>query len=301
VAVEAMIASLIPRDGRLLVLENGAYGERMADIAGLHGIPVRRVAAAWGEPVPLSRVREALATGEPVTHVAVVQHETSTGRLNPVEELAGLCRERGAELLVDAVSSFGAEELALDAWGIGACAGTAGKCLHAIPGLCFALVRRSALDATCSPPRSLYLDLARHHREQDASSTAFTPAVQAFHALAEALREHAEQGGWRARHRRYAELAERIARDLAALGVEPYLAAGDSSVVLRSYRLPPGMGYERLHDELKKRGFVIYAGQGELRRSLFRISTLGEISDADVERLSGALREILQGQGRAGT
>jgi 2-aminoethylphosphonate-pyruvate transaminase len=289
-AVEAMVASLVPSAGRLLSIENGVYGERISALAAFHGIALTRLQLAWGEEIPLARVGLALEQG--ATHVAVVHHETTTGRLNALAPLAALCRRAGAALLVDAVSSFGAEELDFEAWGLAACAGTANKCLHGAPGVGFVVARRSALAGACAPPRSLYLDLARYFAEQERGGTPFTPAVPAFHALAEALRELAEQGGWRQRAQRYRRLGERVRRGLAGLGIDPYLEPGASSLVLRSYWLPDGLAYEELHAELKKRGFVIYAGQGRLQADLFRISTMGEIGEDDVERLLAAFAEI---------
>jgi 2-aminoethylphosphonate-pyruvate transaminase len=217
--------------------------------------------------------------------------------LNRLDRLAEICRRFRAELLIDGVSSFGAEPIDLEGWNAAAVAATAGKCLHAIPGLAFVVARRDALGRHCRPPRSLYLDLAVHGEAQDRSETSFTPGVVAFHALARALDELAEQGGWRERRARYAELAQRIARGLAGLGVEPWLVASESSAVLRSYRLPAGLRYDVLHDELKKRGFVIYAGQGSLAGELFRISTMGEILDEDVTRLLAAFSEIVRRTG----
>jgi 2-aminoethylphosphonate-pyruvate transaminase len=291
-ALEAMITSLVPADGRLLVLANGVYGERMAEVARIHRIACSVVGAEWGAPIDLAAAERALAAEPGIGHVAVVHHETTTGRLNDLTRLGALCRARGAGLLVDAVSSFGAERLELDAWGVAAACATSNKCLHGVPGVAFVIARRSALAAAGAPSRTLYLDLARHVREQDAGSTAFTPAVPAFHALREALAELAEEGGWAARGARYGKLAERVRGGLAELGIEPHLPPGVSSVVLRSYGLPEGTTYEALHAGLKARGFVIYAGQQCLRQQLFRISTMGEIGEADVERLLAAFREI---------
>ncbi len=299
-AVEAMVASLVPAEGGLLVLANGIYGERIESIARAHGIRHASVRVAWGHPCSSDDLARALAAQGGVTHVAVVHHETTTGRLNELAPLAEVCRRAGAELLVDAVSSFGAEELDFDAE-VAAVAGTSNKCLHSIPGLAFAIARRSALTRGCAPPRTLSLDLVQHHAEQERSSTAFTPPIPAFYALCEALRELAESGGRRARRARYLALAERVAQGLAELGIEPYLEAAVSSVVLRSYRLPLGMSYDSLHDELKKRGFIIYAGQGSLSRELFRISTMGEITDQDIERLLRAFAEIVRTERRRST
>lgn len=298
-AVEATIASLVPAEGCLLVLANGVYGERIESMACVHGIQHYSVRAEWGGACSREDLLRALGAHPDVTHVAVVHHETTTGRLNDLAPLAEVCRRRGVELLVDAVSSFGAEALDFDGLRLAAVAGTSNKCLHAIPGLAFAIVRRSALAHGCAPPRTLSLDLLAHHAEQERASTSFTPPIPAFYALCEALRELAESGGRPARQARYRALAERVAGGLAALGIEPYLDGAFSSVVLRSYRLPPGLAYDTLHDELKKRGFVIYAGQGGLGSELFRISTMGEIGDEDIDRLLRAFAEIVRSERRS--
>jgi len=290
-AVEAMLASLVPSVGRLLVLENGVYGERMSEIARRHGIAVTPLHFEAGAEIQLDAVRRALTSGGGFTHVAVVHHETTTGRLNSLAPLGTLCRERGVALLVDAVSSYGAERLDLDGWGIAACAATAHKCLHGALGISFVVVRRDAIERGAEPPRTLYLDLRTWLREQDRGGTPFTPIVPAFQALREALDEHAEAGGWRARGERYGALAERIRAGLAELGIAPWLAPEASSVVLRSYRLPDQITYDSLHDELKKRGFVIYSGQAPLRDQIFRVSTMGEIADRDIDRFLAAFGE----------
>jgi 2-aminoethylphosphonate-pyruvate transaminase len=129
---------------------------------------------------------------------------------------------------------------------------------------------------------------------QDRRDTPFTPAVQAHYALVEALREHAEEGGWPARHQRYAALAELVRTGLATLGITTVLPPEESSVVLRSYQMPASTSYASLHDGLKARGFVIYAGQGSLAARLFRISTMGDLSAADIDRLLACCRELLR-------
>ena len=300
-AVEAMLTSLVPSSARILVLENGAYGERMTAIARAHRIPLLRICAPWDGALDAAEVDAVLERAPDVTHVAVVHHETTTGRLNDLTELAAVCRARGAALLVDAVSSFGAESLPLEEGAIAACAATSNKCLHGAPGVSFVVADRAALERGPIPPRGVYLDLRNHCRMQDERSTAFTPAIPALYALDVALAEHRAAGGWSARHQRYRELAERIARELAKLGVDPFVAAAEASVVLRSYRLPRGGSYARLHDALRARGFVIYAGQGHLAGSIFRISTMGELADADLDRLIDAFRELARAKGGAST
>lgn len=291
-ALEAMLASLVPASGELLVVANGVYGERAAEIARRHRLPVKTSAHPWEAAVDLEAVERHLASAPPPTHVLVVHHETTTGRLNDLAAIGALCRELGAELLVDAVSSFGAEALDFEGWGITACAGSANKCLHGAPGAAFVVTRRAALPPPQAVASSLYLDLGAYCRAQDAGDCLFTPAVPIFYALAEALREHAEGGGWRARRRRYESLAREAAQGLAALGIEPLLPQAASSVVLRAYRLPTRLSYASLHHGLKARGFVIYAGQGRLAQEIFRIATMGEITATDIQALLVALEEL---------
>jgi 2-aminoethylphosphonate-pyruvate transaminase len=276
-AVESMMAALVPADGRLLNLENGVYGERVAQMCAQYGIAHERVIGSWLEPIDLSAV-----AGD-FTHVAVVHHETTTGRLNDLKPVLNLCRERGFGLLVDGVSSFGAENIDFNDECLHAVAATANKCLHGVPGVSFVIARRTALAKAAS--RTYYLDLGRLARMQDQRNTPFTPAVHACHALVEALREFADEGGRTTRYARYAALAEQVRAGLADLGIHPVIAPEQSSVVLRSYYLPPQASYSKLHDTLKAQGFVIYAGQGDLFKMLFRISTMGAVTSADMNRL----------------
>ncbi|KWH52142.1 2-aminoethylphosphonate aminotransferase [Burkholderia cepacia] len=281
-AVESMIAALVPRDGKLLVIENGVYGERITQIATQYGIAHDVLKHEWMQAPDLAQIAARLDKGG-YSHVAVIHHETTTGRLNDLGAIAGVCRSRGVKMLVDGVSSFGAEAIDFAGGDIDAVAATANKCLHGVPGAAFVIVRRSALAKAAS--RTYYLDLGRLAKLQDQRNTPFTPSVHAYYALVEALREFDEAGGWRARHAHYKALADQAQAGLAARGMPLVLPEGESSVVLRAYRLPQGVTYETLHDGLKARGFVIYAGQGGLSKELFRISTMGAIQAADVDRL----------------
>jgi 2-aminoethylphosphonate-pyruvate transaminase len=286
-AVESMMAALVPSKGRLLNLENGVYGDRIAQMCAQYGIAHERVIGSWMEPLDLdgiaARLDAAARQGAAFTHMAVVHHETTTGRLNDLRPVSALCQARGLRLLVDAVSSFGAERIDFSNGSLTAVAATANKCLHGVPGVSFVITRRAALAEAAS--RTYYLDLGRLARLQDQRNTPFTPAVHAYYALVEALREFADEGGRASRYERYAALAEQVRAGLAALGIESVIAPAESSVVLRSYRLPAGLTYTKLHDRLKGEGFVIYAGQGDLSSVLFRISTMGCVSSADMSRL----------------
>ena len=228
-----------------------------------------------------------------VTHVAAVHNETTTGRLNDIDTLLRLCERHGAGVLLDAVSSFGAEAIDFRQRSLLAVAATANKCLHGVPGIAFVLAERSLFRDGRSHANTLYLDLYRYEREQRSGFSPFTPAVHACFALHEALLELEEAGGWQARRRRYRHLSTTIRDRLAAMGIQRLLDEEDYSSMISSFLLPEGYSYPRLHDRLREAGFVIYAGQGDLSRTIFRIANMGDIHDEDVDRLLAAFERLL--------
>lgn len=305
-AVEAMLVSFAPVDHRTLVLANGVYGERMGRMLAAHRRPFELLNNGWTAPLDLPAVEARLAGNPDISHVAVVQHETTTGRLNDLAALGRLCKARQVTLLLDAVSSFGAEELAGEDWNVGALAGAANKCLHGVPGLAFVLAPVRAWEplsaAGSDATDSVYLHLGRYYQDQHGGGySPFTLPVQLAFALDAALDEFAEAGGWKARGRAYRERASRVRKTLAAAGVPALLPPAECSAALCAYRLPDGLTYAALHDALKAEGFIIYAGQGALAREIFRIAHMGDIRPADLDRLCALLPGILAGQqGSAG-
>lgn len=288
-AVEAMLCSLVPHEAGLATVENGVYGERMTRIARAHRIECHPVPHPWTEPPSSAALAATLAAHPRCTRVGLIHHETTTGRLNDVAAFAATAG--GVPLLLDAVSSFGGERLEFEGWNLGACAATANKSLHGVPGTAFVIARRELLEDT---GRTVYLNLVDYCRAQDAGTTPFTQSVQTFYALDEALNELLEEGGWQARHAEYQRRMRTVREHLIGLGVEPLLPDGVSSCVLNAFRLPAGVPYAQLHDGLKAAGFIIYAGQGELARTLFRVSTMGAISGNDLERLLVAFDRLLR-------
>ncbi|MBW7931648.1 MAG: 2-aminoethylphosphonate aminotransferase [Gammaproteobacteria bacterium] len=298
-AVEGMLASFAPRRRTTLVLANGVYGERMARMLAAHGRPHRVLAHDWLAPPDIARLEAELACDADISHVAVVHHETTTGRLNDLEVIGQACKAWGVQLLLDGVSSFGAEYIAGRDWNLAAVAATANKCLHGVPGLSFVVGRRDLWRKPGAAAGSLYLDLRAYHAAQHGDGfSPFTQAVQVAFALDAALDEHAAEGGWSARRERYRARAERISATLQEQGVGTLLAPAEFGSVLWSYRLPGRLGYAALHDALKARGFVIYAGQGRLAADIFRIAHMGDIRPVDLERLCQSLHELLGGRGR---
>jgi 2-aminoethylphosphonate-pyruvate transaminase len=293
-AVEAMLASFAPDDGSTLVVANGVYGERMTRILAAHRKPHELLQLPWTAPLDMDAVLRMLDQHPDITHVATVHHETTTGRLNDINTLGALCCERNLPMLLDAVSSFGAERIDPTGWNLEAVAGTANKCLHGVPGLSFVIGRHRIFSRP--PPRvgSVYLDLYGYYAGQHGDGfSPFTQSVQVAFALREALAELQDAGGWQARRESYRQRAARVHAELASLNVNSVLSDNEVSCVLRSYFLPEGLPYAPLHDDLKAQGFVIYAGQGELAERIFRLAYMGDIRQADLDALCSALQSAI--------
>lgn len=292
-SVEAMLATFAHDMEKTLVVANGVYGERMARMLAVHDKPHVVVQSEWSHPMDLEEVRRHLETDRNIGFVVAVHHETTTGRLNDIAALGKLCHEFGVRLLIDAVSSFGAEYIAADDWNIAAIAGTANKCLHGVPGLSFVLARNELWADQANTVRSVYLDLRLYYQSQhEQGYSPFTQAVQVAFALNEALSELQEEGGWQKRRSVYRARAEKIYRALASAGIETVLPSEEYSCVLRSYQLPATVDYGEAHDQLKFDGFVIYAGQGQFASTMFRIANMGAIGQSDLERLCAHLIDV---------
>lgn len=294
-AMEAMMSSLVPAHGKVLIIENGVYGERLTKIAEIHDIDHVVLQHEWGQEIDLKKLEDELRYHQELSHVAVVHHETTTGRLNDIDAIAKLCQQHGnVPLLLDAVSSFGAEEIKFNEWNIAGCAATANKCLHGVPGTSFVITNKNAIEQmSATPARTLYLDLISYFKAQEVNGTPFTQSIQTFYALAEALDELSDQGGWQQRQQNYWQRMDIIRDGLNTLGIKACLERKETSCVLNSFNLPNGISYELLHDKLKAAGFVIYAGQGGFANALFRISCMGEITEDDVKRLVQEIEKII--------
>ncbi|MGI8476851.1 MAG: pyridoxal-phosphate-dependent aminotransferase family protein [Thermomicrobiales bacterium] len=283
-AMEAMTGAAARPGRKLLVCQNGIYGERIATISRRLGTEVVLVEAAPFQPIDPADVAAALDANPDVDAVAVIHHETTTGLLNPVEAIAAEADKRGVLVLCDAISSLGAEDLDLGAGTIDFVASTSNKCLHGLPGAAFVLVSpRGQRRIDEVPPRSLYFDLPNYLNAQGKRTVPFTPAIPALYSLDAALDELLDEGvGHRREH--YQARMDFLDRELAALGLEPRVAPAHRSRSVRSLPLPEGMSYEELHDAAKAEGYVIYAGLGDSAKTSFRVCALGALK---IEALQG--------------
>lgn len=295
--IESVVGSVIPRDGKLLVAVNGAYGRRMAEMGERLGIPVVRYAVPENQPVDAAYIADALAADGLISHVGVIHCETTTGLLNPVAEIGRVVHDAGRSLIIDAMSSFGG--MHLDS----ACAdftvSSANKCLQGVPGFAFALARREALEAAAGRARSLSLDLHAQWKglEKDGQFR-FTPPTHALLAFREALAELEDEGGIAARAARYGRNREALIEGMSVLGLEEYLPRELQSAIIMSYRYPrhEAFRFEEFYERLSARGLVIYPGKVS-DADCFRIGTIGHLFEDDFRELTSAAGEVLAAMG----
>ena len=199
----------------------------------------------------------------------------------------------GRFLLVDGVSSLGGEEIDFNAYNIGLIAGSSGKCIQGFPGVGFVIVRRDLMEQMVNyERRSVYLHLPAYYKEQEEGSIPFTPAVQLYYAFDEALNELLEEGVAN-RIARYRKAARTIRNYMRAMRMRFYLREPLWSSTLTAFRLPEGVYYDHLHDLLRERGYVIYAGQAQLAESLFRVANMGALTDAQIDGFLKAFEAVL--------
>lgn len=295
-AMEMAIASVVPEGRKLLVVSNGAFGDRLGEVAALHGIGTVTVRYRWGELPRPDDVAAALDANPDVTTVAMIQHETSVGMMNPVSAVGAVCRARGVTLIIDAVSALGAEDVDVTRDGVGLCFSSANKCLHSVSGVSFLCVAPELWTRMQSiPPRVYYLDPLRYRRYQrDLWQTPFTPAVSAFFALETAVDELEEQGGVPARRETYRKRNLRIRRVFTDLGFESFTNTGRESHTISTLKLPHFLTVAELYDRLKERGFVIYKAKAELSERYIQVANMGELPDATIDGFLAAVTAVVE-------
>jgi 2-aminoethylphosphonate-pyruvate transaminase len=297
-AMEMSISSVVPPGKKILVIANGAFGERLDEIAALHGIERVTLRYPWGTLPNPRDVARALDGDPDIAAAAMIHHETSVGLLNPVGDVGRLCRARGVTLVVDAVSALGAEDVDVVRDCVDICYSSANKCLHSVSGVSFLCVAPEVWPRIAPiPPRVYYLNLPRHRQYlSELRQTPFTPAVSSFFALETALDELREQGGVPARRDTYRKRNLRIRRLFADLGFESFSNTGRESHTISMLRLPDGLEVDALYDGMKARGFIIYRAKGDLAARYMQISNMGELPDATIDAFLAAVSEVVAQQ-----
>lgn len=300
-AVEAMLGTFVPREGRVLVLANGAYGRRIVAICRAIGRDVIVYETAEHEPPEPAEVRRRLSEDLTITHVAMIHCETTAGILNPLAKVAAVVAEAGRRLLVDSMSGFGVLPVDASSLRFDGLASSANKCLQGVPGLAFVLCREAALAETAGRAPSVSLDLHEQWRAMEKDGQwRFTPPTHVVAALAQALKEHAAEGGVDGRRRRYERNCQLLVEGMRQMGFRPLLPAALQAPIIVTFHMPevPGFDFGRFYEGLKRRGYVIYPGKLTAVES-FRMGCMGDLDDGDIQGVLAAVEKTLGEMGVA--
>jgi 2-aminoethylphosphonate-pyruvate transaminase len=295
-AVEATIGSVVPPEGKLLVIDNGAYGQRIAQITQRLRIACHVIQQAETEPADATRIEQVLRSDPAITHVAMVHCETTTGLLNPAAEIGSLCRRYGVSYILDAMSSFGGIPMTMDSLNADYLISSANKCIQGVPGFGFVVADRAKLEQTRGWARSLSLDLFDQWREmeQHGGKWRYTSPTHVVRAFAQALKELDAEGGVAARYRRYCQNQRSLVDGMAEIGVRALIPRPFQSPIITALLYPddPNFGFRPFYDALKARRFVIYPGKVSQAQT-FRIGTIGHVFPEDIQSLLQNVREVL--------
>jgi 2-aminoethylphosphonate-pyruvate transaminase len=294
-AVEAMITSFVPKSGKLLLLINGAYGSRARKIAEIAGRAVAVHETPEDTPPDLAKIDAMLAADSAISHVFAVHCETTSGILNPIQQIAELVRKHGRRLLVDSMSAFGAIEIDARKVHYDALASSSNKCLEGVPGLGFVICRKDALPACKGNATTLVLDI--HDQAENFAKTGqyrFTPPIHVIVALGKAIEEHAAEGGVAGRGKRYRDNAKVLIDGMRAMGFRTLLPEKLQAPIIVTFHMPtdPKFVFQTFYDRLKDRGYVIYPGKLTVADS-FRIGCIGRLYPKDMSGALDAVREVL--------
>lgn len=294
-AVEAALGTLVPRTGRVLVPNHGAYCARILTILGVLGRATVELPFAEHEPMDPGAIDAALTADRSISHVAVVHCETGTGILNPLNEIAQVVEARGCRLIIDAMSSFGAIPIDARRLTFEALIAASGKCLEGVPGMGFVLVQRSALEASAGRCHSLALDLhAQWIYMVRTAQWRFTPPTHVVVALAEALEQYREEGGLAARGARYAANCFRLVTSMRALGLQPFLPPEVQAPIIVTFYAPshPAWNFQAFYDGVRQRGFILYPGK-LTQVETFRVGCIGALTPRDIDQVVHAIDATL--------
>lgn len=292
--VESVIGTALPESGKLLVLSNGAYGQRMAKIA--QTLNIETVISDSGETsaTDLENLRSILDNDLEISHVAVVHCETTTGMLNPVKQVGEIVKSYGKTYIIDAMSSFGGIEFDVADLRVDFLVSSANKCIQGVPGFGFIIAQREAMRSTKGQARSLSLDLYEQWRamEQGKGKWRFTSPTHVVRAFAQALVELDEEGGISARARRYRINQQALTIGMRALGFNTLLDDTQQSSIITSFISPDSSAYNfaEFYQRLKAKGFVIYPGKVS-DADTFRIGNIGEVYDDQIAQLLAVIEE----------
>lgn len=296
-AIEAALGSLTPaKRKKTLILANGAYGERAAQILEKLGRNHVKISKSDTTQLSAKHITKPLEDDLAISHVWVVHCETTSGIVNPLSELAKEAKDRDCVFMVDAMSSFGALDINMKRDDIDVMVSSSNKCIEGVPGFSYVLVKKSLLVASEGNSHSVVLDLFDQWKGLEGNGQfRFTPPTHALVAFRQALRELESEGGIAAREVRYKRNAEVLVKGLDALGISPLLDDHSSGPIIQTFLSPrdANFKFDIFYDGLRAKGFAIYPGK-LTKRDSFRIGTIGRLDEAVMERVVKAIGEVLK-------
>ncbi len=293
--VESVLGSTLSSNDKVLIIANGAYGNRMAQISKV--LNLNHLVYNLPEIcIPdIIEIQQLLEDNPDITHVAIVHCETTTGILNPVKEITTLAKKYNKVTIVDAMSSFGGIPIDLNDWQIDYLISSANKCIQGVPGFSFIIARTKLLEQCKGQARSLSLDLYDQWAtmEKGKGKWRFTSPTHVVRAFLQALHELDAEGGIIKRYERYTKNQQILVQGMRNLGFETLLPDSLHSPIITSFLSPKEEVYSfmKFYESLKQNGFVIYPGK-VTQGDTFRIGNIGEVFPADMERLIRTIKTV---------
>jgi len=300
-SVEAAVGTVVPRNGHVLVLDNGAYCKRAAKLTAMMGRRCTVLVSDEAQPVSAAALDDKLQSDASITHVVLIHCETGAGVLNPLQDVADVCEKYGKGLIVDAMSSFGALEIDARKTRFDALVAASGKCLEGVPGMGFVFIRKAILDACAGNSQSLAMDLYDQYTYMEKTTQwRFTPPTHVVVALAEAVRQFEEEGGQPARLARYTANCDVLVLGMAALGFKPFLDAAVQAPIIVTFHAPdhPDYQFKAFYEAVKSHGFILYPGK-LTQIETFRVGCIGAIGPDEMRQAVQAVGLAMQEMGIA--
>jgi len=300
-SVEAAVATVVPRDGHVLVLDNGAYCKRAAKLTHLMGRRTTVVPFAEDAAISPEVLQTHLLADKSITHVVMIHCETGAGVLNPLQAVADVCHAHGKGLIVDAMSSFAALEIDARKVHFDALVAASGKCLEGVPGMGFVFIRKAILPQCEGNNSSLAMDLYDQYIYMEKTGQwRFTPPTHVLVALNEAIAQFEEEGGQTARLKRYQSNCRTLVEGMAALGFKPFLDPAIQAPIIVTFHAPadPRYQFKTFYDIAKKNGFILYPGK-LTQVETFRVGCIGAIGPVEMAQAVHAVALTLKEMGIA--
>jgi 2-aminoethylphosphonate-pyruvate transaminase len=293
------VATIVPRDGHVLVLDNGAYCKRLGRLATLMGRRTTVLVRDEDAPVSPADLEAALRADPSISHVGLIHCETGTGVLNPLPEIAAVCERHAKGLIVDAMSSFAALPIDARAVRFDALVAASGKCLEGVPGMGFVFIRKDVIEGAAGNSHSLAMDLHDQHVYMEKTGQwRFTPPTHVVAALAEAIRQFVEEGGQPARQARYQANCDTLVGGMKALGFEPFLKAEVQAPIIVTFHAPadPHYSFRPFYEAVRDLGFILYPGK-LTQLETFRVGCIGAIGPEALMRAVTAVAQAMRAMG----